>query len=210
VPLAVPFEARAGTVFTQLPDFLINPSGSGQEQVVSSTLDNFGNLPGFRAADNFQLAAPASIADVAWWGKPLAGGDNFTFTFYADNRGLPGSVLATTGGGPLTITPIPGLGLPADLFATTLNTPFQAQAGITYWLSIFDAGPTASWRWEESVGGSYTVTAAPPGNAWGSVDQNNLAFSLASVPEPASLTLFSASALSLLWYRRRQKNWIGR
>src|SRR2546427_6785992 len=66
----------AATLFEQLP-------GAGSSsQLISSTLNNLGGTPGFRVADNFQLAGGGTVRVVEWWGTLRSGGTSFQITFY--------------------------------------------------------------------------------------------------------------------------------
>jgi hypothetical protein len=196
-------DARADLVYAQPPgqfSFML---------LVSSTLNNFGNPPGFRTADNFALAANTVITDVHWWGKLATGGENFQFTFYADGGGVPGAVLASSGGSLSKMTVNVGSPFdPVTFYSSDLDTPFTATAGTTYWLSVFDQSPDASWQWldAENVGdgGRQGENPGPPWNA-GTPD---LAFeltgtpALTSVPEPSALALLGAGGVALAGWRR--------
>ena len=46
--------------------------------------------PGYRVADDFQLATNALITEVQWWGKFNVGStEDFSFAFYNDAGGFP-------------------------------------------------------------------------------------------------------------------------
>jgi hypothetical protein len=200
--------AEAGTVaYQQLPG---PDSNSG---LISSTLDTVGNLPGFHVADDFVAARASEITDVHWWGSPFPsgiaplppGGTDFQFIFYADNGGLPGAVLHTSGGSLSTATVSVGSGFdPVTSYSSDLSLPFVAASGATYWLSIFNQASDASWEWlsAEIAGngssqwvntGSPCCTLAP-----------NMAFEL-TLPEPATIGLLGFGLACLRLINRRRK-----
>jgi hypothetical protein len=84
------FNVQAGVIFEQLP------GTNSNTELISSTLNNLGQLPGFITADDFVLATNAIITDVHWWGNCNSGGNVFRVTFYADRGGVPGPILHTS------------------------------------------------------------------------------------------------------------------
>jgi hypothetical protein len=87
-------DGDAAVITVALGDIFDQPAGVNSNSAwISSTLDFLGVTPGFRSADNFTLLADGQVTDVHWWGESQSAGDNFTFTFYADNSGAPGAVL---------------------------------------------------------------------------------------------------------------------
>jgi hypothetical protein len=182
--------ASAGPIlYQQLP-------GEDSGAAVSSTLDYFGKPPGYRTADDFVLSAGAAITDVHWWGLPRSGSSNFQFTFYSNNGGVPGAPLLTTNG--TLSTAIANVGSPDGpvvYYSSDLAVPFMATAGTTYWISIFNGAPDASWAWltadVTSMNGSRQgVNPGPPWpSQWPDMSFQLSGAAAAPVPEPASLVL---------------------
>jgi hypothetical protein len=196
-------KANAAVVFQQLPDFEL-PGASSQGQWVSSTKGVAGTVPGYRSADNFHLSSAATISQIQWWGSPLVGGDSFTFTFYADSSGVPGTIISTANAGSIATSPISGLSQATDLYSTSLSAPFNAAANTPYWISIFDAGSTADWQWEQSAHGSAFQIQNVVNSTWTQTG-SDFAFSLVSVPEPESLAFVALGTCAALCRPKRRR-----
>ena len=192
--------ARAAVIYQQLPG-----PGSNAE-LTSSTLNFFGGSPGSTSADDFSLASSAIVTGVHWWGEGT-GAEDFQFTFYADAAGNPGAVLLTTGGTLSRVSQSPGSFFdPVFFYSSTLATPFAAPAGTTFWLSVFNQAPDASWVWlaaaADGNGARQRINTSPtwmPG-----LGNTDLAFELTSVPEPASLLLMATGGVAARLRRQRR------
>ncbi len=193
--------------------------------VVSVRASQFITPPGafnFQTFDNFTLNANTSVVDVHWQGAyfnalippastPAApNATGFGVNFYSDNAGLPGGLLASysfsPGGANETFIGnqfAPNLNLTLAVFSydVVLAMPFLANAGTSYWLSVFAFSPApstteAQWGWVGGTGGNGTSVQN------GAVVNLDRAFAL-TVPEPAALGFFVGAVLTLLWIRRR-------
>jgi hypothetical protein len=179
--LALP--VRAQVIYQQLPD--ADPSGTSA--AISSMLDGAGQSPGRTAADDFTLPSTALIRTVNWWGVPNSGGYDFTFTFYTNAGNRPGSILHTTQGS-LSVTTFNDF---AMAYTSNLDSPFLAQAGTKYWISVFNQAPDASWAWQAQRDPGNLARQGPnPGPPWPTLWEN-LTFRF--TPEPTSLWMLGAS-----------------
>jgi hypothetical protein len=193
---------RGAILYEQLP------GTNSRASYISSTLDENGELPGARAADNFRLSFPAVISDIHWWGVDVEGGTDFSFTFYDDNAGVPGNVLHTTGGS-LTTTPDSPGGFPVTFYSSDLDAPFETASNTTYWVSVFDAAPDAVWAWLEANDfGDFSWQGSEPPPPW-QFDRPDLSFQLTgtAIPEPSTIAIWSLLGLAGLGYgwRKRRK-----
>lgn len=96
-----------------------------------------------------------------------------------------------------------------DVYWSDLDVPFEASAGVPYWLSIYNSDANARWDWlgANDIGDGVSQTLDPPGNDWILV-QDDRAFQLTDsvIPEPitATLGLVGLGALGLAIGRRRR------
>ncbi len=169
-----------------------------------------------RTADDFTLSSATTINSITWWGFNEAGGwtetksyQGFTFTFYADNSGIPGASF-------LTIDPVTLISANADgnysdpsvwVYTAALNVSLNAG---TYWLSIYDKPTDSSWGWMMSDGVPDGVTSwSSQKMGAGDWSQNamysNAAFELtgSQVPIPTAAWLLALGLVGLAVVRRR-------
>jgi hypothetical protein len=219
-------EAKAGVLYSQASNFPVSGAVGLWASENDTTPFSQGGLGLFaQAFDDFTLASAGQVNQVTWQGgyflPPQAGTITaFTLTFYnADPAsGRPGTVVAMqtiNGNGNETFV---GTEIGSDdgsdnliyNYSDNLIAPVSLAAGVTYWLSIvpdlvFEGDPSVGqWGWHTGTGGNggaledFEGTTSPTGN--------DLAFSLNSVPEPASITLCAIAGVISLghhWRRRR-------
>jgi hypothetical protein len=160
------------------------------------------------AFENFRLPVTTSITDIQWQGSylPVRGLiTQFTVGFWPDAGGQPGTV-------PLLTAVIPGtagetfvgvdvLGELVFDYEVTLPAPFTAVGGTTYWLSIVPrlAFPSL-WGWHTSASGDglYVQDVNLPTLRGRFFESGDLAFALATIPEPSTLALLGMGGLALL------------
>ncbi len=158
----------------------------------------FGNFA--TAYDNFGLASTTHVSDVLWIGSYFGGTGSitgFTLTIYADNAGVPGTQVYTTGdvagNAHEAFIGTDSAGNPTYVYG--LTTAFTATGGSTYWMSIVpDLAFPPQWGWETGTGGdgaSYGCFFGTCGS-----NPNDLSFALAT-PEPGSITLLVTGLLTL-------------
>src|SRR5262245_61696260 len=182
----------AGTVHEQLP-----PPDFNGALFISSTINGIGEIPGFRVADDFQSTLDSNIDQVQWWGDSPPRTNDFTFAFYADRGGLPGTLLLSTRGhGLISTQASPSFRHRA--YTAVLDTTFAVTSGTKYWFSVFDQGPQSQWGWltaTNDYGTNHAFTVAPPGNSW-AIDDNPMAYRLTtSIPEPTTVVLFGMATV---------------
>jgi hypothetical protein len=105
-------------------------------------------------------------------------------------------------------------------FVDVSSDPFPQQAGTVYWLSIQDTLPddTKQWGWHESYDHTKDLPLFPndaavqdfKGGGWLPIQNNeydnDMAFELTSVPEPASLASIAMGICTMsAWAFRNRK-----
>ena len=156
--------------------------------------------------DDFTLAQTGTITGVDWTGEffhppTTATIDSFTISFYGDNAGIPGTQLFTDtipgDANAVSLGPGDNNDQPGYSYSTNLDSPFVADAGTKYWMSIaanFPLGP--QWAWDSGTGGdgvSYQVFLGT-----GIPRTTDDAFTLiGTVPEPSPVYAMLLGALGL-------------
>jgi hypothetical protein len=199
--------ARADIVYDQPPVF------PAQFSSWTSDVDPANN--GWRAWDNFTLSQATSISGVNWQGfyldtitrenNPVAPEtESWELSFWSNFDGqpsapiqsqiLPVAAVTTTF---VASTSFLGYTVPVFDFHADL-TPFLAQTGTTYWLSVLSNSPTFNplWSWMQGTGGDNNTAQdiLPAGTRL--VRPGDRTFSLEgqlSVPEPTVPCLVALS-----------------
>lgn len=157
--------------------------------------------------DDFILAGGASIDQVDWSGVDISGVSGFVISFWSDNSGMPGTMLASddiVGLAGQTFTESFINGEIIWDYSAPLTTSFSAAPGTEYFLSIV-ANSVGIWGWETSgVGNSGAVAYTPIYSDPYYGLNANLAFTLegTTVPEPDIITLCLLGGLGLPFRRR--------
>jgi hypothetical protein len=197
------------------------PLGGGTSWTSTYDPSAYGSI--YTTYDNFSLAATGAIDKLTWYGfgfdaSTLKSAGNpvtsFNISFYANNAGVPGTEVYSS-----NVSFTESLYGNFDLFgnggsepfysyAASLATPFVADQGIEYWVSIqgVTAYPTY-WSWYSGTGGdgsSYQTFnyGASPG-----VQNQDRAFTLFAAPAPSAfaggLLLVPGVVLMRLWQKSK-------
>lgn len=176
-------------------------------------------MTGYIEANSFSLTSPATITGVnfeAFIQQPETFQSTVTYYLDADNSGSPGNELVV-GNASVTTTDL-GPSLYSSSYEAfgidfSLNTPFSASAGTTYWLGLYDGtlfsgNDNAYWAVSTGGQGAPMFLVSPYNGSWNTTGQAPFYFQLtggasSSTPEPASTALVSAGLAAFLVARRR-------
>lgn len=187
-------------------DHSTNRSGWGISDTAVSVSD--GSVWWGQIADDFQLAAPATIRHVSWWGfysaDVLPIDETMRIRIYVPRSGdgLPGSILfqesllnpsrMETG---VVIPSVPpgtsGTAL-EYLFEADLPIPIDLEANETYWLEIVQDGDAGTeFNWRRAIADQTGIAFQSPNYiGWQpSTLSSDAAFRLSTIPEPCTLAL---------------------
>ena len=193
------FQIEAAIIYDQPYDGS-NIANAYASQNDSTIIDGYGDFA--KAYDNFTLDSATSIGKVTWYGEFFRGEptpiSNFLIQFWSDNSGPNAELLSETIVGNAHETLVEKIGnFNLYQYGMDLSLPFQALAGTTYWLSIqatLDYPP--QWGWYQGKGGVGVAHQDYFGEI--GVIPKDLAFSLASVPEPITILLLSFGLIGLM------------
>ena len=192
------FQIEAAIIYDQPYDGSnIADAYASQNDRASEGLGDFA-----KAYDNFTLDSATSIGKVKWYGEFFSGEpapiSNFLIQFWSDNSGPNAELFSETIVGNAHETLVEKIGnFNLYQYGMDLSLPFQALAGTTYWLSIqatLDYPP--QWGWYQGKGGDGVAYQDFFGEI-GAIPKD-LAFSLASVPEPITILLLSLGLIGFM------------
>lgn len=217
--------AHAGPIVYNQPSVFPGPYGAW-------TSDRDASGAGFRSWDNFSPAQPTRIDGVNWQGfyldfftpgnnPPVPDTTSWEISFWSDVGGQPGVLLQSqtipvtsaqrTAVGSMTFPLLPVVPVTLFSFEADLASPFPADPGSVYWLSVLSNSPTFNplWSWSQGTGGDgITIQDQLPGGPNES-RPGDRAFSLEgqATPEPSTLALLVAGIGVALGYggARRQR-----
>lgn len=204
------FQIEAAIIYDQPYDGSINADAYASQN--DSTIGGFGDFA--KAYDDFTLDSVTSIVKVKWYGEFFSGEpapiSNFLIQFWSDKSGPNAELFSETIVGNAHETLVEKIGnFNLYQYGMDLSLPFQALAGTTYWLSIqatLDYPP--QWGWYQGKGGE-GVAYQDYSFGENGVIPKDLAFSLASVPEPITILLLSFGLIGLMLTKQyRQKLYI--
>jgi len=182
------------------------PHRSGGPNADTDYLDYFGSPTWQRLADDFVLAAPATIHRVRWWGfyhmDNPPDEEEFRVSVYGarTSDGLPDetnvlveqSFLDPTRTGTGWSIPVP-VGPEEKLFDVELSSPWQLPANTPLWLEVTQIGDQeTAFRWEFSLADQTGFAFINPLTVdWWHTQSitGDTAFQLIGVPEPGTLSV---------------------
>lgn len=191
---------------------------------------------GFRTYDDFELTASAWLESLSWDfmfvdfdnpfpdPAPASDANQWTVSFYADNAGTPGTLLANHVflPGDLTATYLESqvwsFGITGTFnadhykYSVALPTPLLLTANTPYWLSVLVQSnqnpPTGGWlAGGATAGGSLqqSYSAGNPGSLSSVARDRAFALEGTVVPEPTTMLLVGGPLLAGAIRRRRNQ-----
>jgi len=198
------------------------PLDSGGLAADTDYLDYFGNPTWQRLADDFVLAAPATISRLRWWGfyhwDDPPSQEEFRVRVYGarPSDGLPDesniiteeslqNPARTWTGRHVSVTVSPR----EWLFDVELSSPWSLPANTPLWLEVIQIGDRDThFRWEFSRADANGQAFINPLTVdWMHTQgiTSDTAFQLIGVPEPSTLSVLATGAILVLGKGRRRK-----
>lgn len=218
--------ALAGALLSSAPTASAAPVLYDQPFVLANAWlseDISGQSTVWRTFDNFTLPAAGTINRISFVGGyvdlsntdyPPPDSTDFTFRFFADDAGRPASAAQseqTVAFGDVTSaymgTVLAG-GFKTSVYSFSADLPagFAANGLVPYWLSISSVAPAGSvqWAWFSGSGGDDSTLQVQNGtiDIWRGRDR---AFTLETVPEPATMLMFTAGVVGMVGHRRLRR-----
>ena|SRR5271157_996241 len=172
-----------------------------------NTTGNFTSSGPYTVYDDFTLSSGGTVNIVDWSGADLGGIKGFTVSFWSDNGGLPGTLLASDniiGSAGETPSGSDSDSRPIYNFSATLASPFSAAPGTEYFLSIV---ANIGFCWVTSDVGNSGILQYEVGYTriyW----YHGMAFTLETVPEPGTIALGLFGASVFLFGRRNKRRFL--
>lgn len=213
--------AGAATAQVSLVD---QQPAAGSAPISISTGNNVFSFANRRRADNFSLGSASSIETIRFWGgnetnssSSLTNISGFQLTFYANDGGAPGAVLADIAVGLAATSPTPTgqlvglLNAPMFEFTADLGSPLSLGAG-DYFFSVAANVirpvdfTNEAFQWAGSLPGdgvlfSDSFDGAGYTDASGFA-RTNLAFEFVGIPTPSSAAVLALAGIASTRRRR--------